>query len=57
MIPPVKFVQATKTVTTTSEEGELAVNRAVAFGAVFRDPQGQIIRKASAEDGPAFCPS
>ncbi len=29
--PPIKFIQATKSVTTTTDEGELSVNRAVSI--------------------------
>ena len=54
--PPMKFIQATKSVTTTTDEGELSVNRAVTFGGIIRQ-HGQIVRVSSAADGPAFCPS
>ncbi len=56
-VPEVRDVPAVKTVTTTSDEWELAVNRAVTFAGIKLDPQGQIVRVSSAVEGPAFCPS
>ena len=55
--PPVKFIQLTRSVTTTSEEWEMTVNRAVTVAGIMRDPQGEIVRVGGAADGPAFCPS
>ena len=41
---PFKLVQLEKTVTTLSQESELAVNRAVTVAGMIRDPQGEIVR-------------
>jgi hypothetical protein len=54
---PFKLVQLEKTVTTLSQESELAVNRAVTVAGMIRDPQGQIVRQNGTGDGPAFCPT
>ena len=56
-VPPVKFVQAVQTIKTTSEESELAVNRAVTVAGIVRGPEGEIARVSSAAEGPGFCPS
>jgi len=55
--PPVKFVEMVRTITTTSEERELAVNWAVTIGGMIRSQEGEIVRVAGATDGPAFCPT
>ena len=55
--PPVKFIQAMKTTRTTSEEWELAVNRAVTVAGMIRDPEGEILRVSGATEGPGFCPT
>ena len=56
-IPPVKSVQMVRNVKTTSEEWELAVNRAVTVAGMVRGPQGEIVRVSGAAEGPGFCPS
>ena len=55
--PPVKFVQLIKTTKSTSEELELAVNRAVTVSGMIRGQDGEIFRVGGAAAGPAFCPS
>jgi hypothetical protein len=55
--PRMKMVQATKTVKSTSDEWELAVNRAVTVSGIVRNPQGELLRVAEANGGPGFCPS
>jgi hypothetical protein len=52
-----KVLQLEKTVKTTTDERELAVNRAVTIAGIKLDPQGKIVRVPDAADGPAFCPS
>lgn len=56
-VPPVKIIQAVRTVKTTSAERELEVNRAVTVAGMARSPEGEIVRVASAAGGPGFCPS
>ncbi len=65
--PPLKTIQAVKTTiipawTSTSEESELTVNRAVEVAGMVLGPQGEILRVSSeaavnGTEGPAFCPS
>jgi hypothetical protein len=65
--PPLKTIQAVKTTiipawTSTSEESELTVNRAVEVAGMVLGPQGEILRVSSeaavnGAEGPAFCPS
>ncbi|MGA2255931.1 MAG: hypothetical protein ABSG53_14895 [Thermoguttaceae bacterium] len=55
--PPVRFIQAVKITKTTSEEGELTVNRAVTVAGMIRDAEGDIILVRGAAEGPAFCPT
>ena len=55
--PPVKLVPAVKTTKITTDEWELAVNRAVTVAGIFRDLQGEIVRASGGAGGPAFCPS
>ena len=52
-----KFVQLIKTTKSTSEELELAVNRAVTVSGMIRGQDGEIFRVGGAAAGPAFCPS
>jgi hypothetical protein len=54
---PVKMLQLTKTVKTTSDEWELAVNRAVTVAGIVRNEHGELFRAAGANGGPGFCPS
>jgi hypothetical protein len=55
--PPMKFIQAVKTVRSTIQERESAINRAVTIAGVIRDPQGEIMRVGGAAGGPAYCPT
>jgi hypothetical protein len=55
--PPVKFIQAIKTTTSTAWERELAVNRAVTVAGMARGQQGEVVRLGDDRAGPGFCPS
>jgi hypothetical protein len=60
--PPVKYVKQIKTSKTTTNESELAVNRAMTIGGLSRTADGELLRAAVAalgggEKGPALCPT
>ena len=54
--PPVKFVKRIRTIKTTAQEAEAAVNAAVTVGKLTRNERGEIVRAASTA-GPGYCPT
>ena len=55
--PPVKFVTKIKTVETTANELEWNVNELMTVGGIALNQQGGLVRLASGNEGPAFCPT
>jgi hypothetical protein len=55
--PPMKFISAIKTSTTTSEDSEFLINRAVTIAGLVRSEKGEILRVDGAAEGADFCPS